>query len=406
MNILLNFVAFAAPLMHFLEVQFIGRLFLTEILLLTMLPFLLVLRGKLLQKRIILGFLLFGLLWLLAQIFSDIFRLSSPDDYLRGWAKIVFFLLNFCALYIVLYDSKKRIMLWILGWALGSFLTYFINPGLYALSHPWKFGYGSAVNTLIILLTVYLLIRHKAVNLSLLVIFFLGLANIYLGFRSAGGILLISGIYLLIFLKHKQILFNMSFKKYFVLLLIFVSSIWIVYESYSHLAKSGYLGDDQQSKLESQAYGDYGLLIGGRTEILVSTRAILDSPIVGYGSWAKDCNYSSLLTELSQTLGYAVRGEQEDCLIPMHSYLFGAWVESGIVGGLFWLSTVFYLVKILTQPWRIPDAYSPIVVTTIMFFLWAIMFSPFGAQVRISVAFSLAALLVFTNQKNVKSVKK
>jgi len=95
-----------------------------------------------------------------------------------------------------------------------------------------------------------------------------------------------------------------------------------------------------------QAHGEYGLIVGGRSEILVSAQAIMDSPILGHGSWAKNEEYAAMLNYLRESMGYVAQGKHESGLIPTHSHIFGAWVEAGILGAVFWLwiLTVAHLV--------------------------------------------------------------
>ena len=58
--------------------------------------------------------------------------------------------------------------------------------------------------------------------------------------------------------------------------------------------------------------GEYGLLLGGRSEFLVSSLAVLESPVIGHGSWAKDCRYASLYVELKREAGYYPWGGERD----------------------------------------------------------------------------------------------
>jgi hypothetical protein len=62
---------------------------------------------------------------------------------------------------------------------------------------------------------------------------------------------------------------------------------------YEYGASEGWLGDEAREKYLIQSSGDMGILLGGRTQILASAQAIIDSPVIGHGSRAKD---SKLLT--------------------------------------------------------------------------------------------------------------
>ena len=85
-------------------------------------------------------------------------------------------------------------------------------------------------------------------------------------------------------------------------------------------------------------------------------------------------------------------------LIPSHSYLVGAWVEAGIFGLIFWLFVFYQAIKgffclILLKPRLIP-----ILALILMGFLWAMWFSPFGAQARIFAAFNIVIVQFILNR--------
>ena len=124
------------------------------------------------------------------------------------------------------------------------------------------------------------------------------LLNLYMGFRSYGGICFLTAVYLAIqwfwgLSSYRKI--KVSSKNLVIIGLIILIAISIFIKGYEHMAIRGLLGENARQIYEQQARGDLGLLIGGRSEILVSIRAIMDSPIIGHGSWAKDYRYSETL---------------------------------------------------------------------------------------------------------------
>jgi len=156
---------------------------------------------------------------------------------------------------------------------------------------------------------------------------------------------------------------------------------------------------DAAEKYRSQAAGTYGLLIGGRSEILISTRAFLDKPLFGHGSWAKDkAGYSdNFETEFNRLGYYSIPDDTEidnNSLIPAHSYLMGALVWAGIFGGMFWIFILHATVKqFLFSMSQLPFYYYVGMVSLI----WNIFFSPFGATSRWSTAIFLAALWAYVH---------
>ena len=163
---------------------------------------------------------------------------------------------------------------------------------------------------------------------------------------------------------------------------------------YSVTASQGLLGPEARSKYEDQG-GALGTLLGGRPEALVSSQAILDSPILGHGSWARDPFYAQLLAERQRTLGYDVTPAYVGTdLIPAHSYLLGAWVWSGFLGALFWFAVAAVAAWLLASmyPYRLELA--PLLVFSALYLLWDVAFSPYGGMARITAPYALALCLL------------
>jgi O-antigen ligase len=86
-------------------------------------------------------------------------------------------------------------------------------------------------------------------------------------------------------------------------------------------------------------------------------------------------------------------------MIPTHSHIFGAWVEAGLIGAVFW---VFVLRLIFRSMRRALDLRAPtdvLILLTGAMMIWDVFFSPFGANERLSWAAALV-LLIFGNQES------
>ena len=84
-------------------------------------------------------------------------------------------------------------------------------------------------------------------------------------------------------------------------------------------------------RLRNQS-GFFGILVGGRQELLTYVYAISKSPFIGYGSWPNNPFYDELLSDLLIKYGYlnAVVQNYSAEKLPIHSHIFGAWVTAGI----------------------------------------------------------------------------
>lgn len=385
-----NAFACFIPMLMFIEVELVGRLFLSEILLFCMLPFLLMARGRLLLAPLPIKLLLLGLAWLLAQILTDVIRETPFEDWSRGWSKIVFLLLNFSAIYLYLNGKEKRFVLFAVGIALGQILAYFFNPNIYAEGMPWKFGYGSAITLLVVLLASQF---RRWWQVQFGVITGAGVLNFFMGFRSLGLMCLLAGWLASAKQSNKLSLKKLGKRKLAMLLLLGGAASYSVIAIYEYGASEGLLGAVEQQKYLMQSSGDLGVLLGGRTEILVSSQAIIESPLIGHGSWAKDPKYAAILMYTLEQHGYETQGELESDLIPTHSYIMGAWVEAGFVGAIFWLWALILTARALIATYGTNSALAPLIAFVAFNLLWNIPFSPFGAEGRLYAAYYLALMM-------------
>jgi O-antigen ligase len=144
-----------------------------------------------------------------------------------------------------------------------------------------------------------------------------------------------------------------------------------------------------------QTAGEDGLLLGGRSEFLVSSLAVLESPVIGHGSWAKDCRYASLYVELKREAGYIPGAESETCLIPAHSHFMGAWVQAGVFGAVFWLWVLTLPVRTLARLYATRERLTPLVAFLAFLLLWDIFFSPFGGDRRFMTPFYIVLMMSY-----------
>ncbi len=132
-----------------------------------------------------------------------------------------------------------------------------------------------------------------------------GALNLVLGYRSLGGVALMTAAYLVLnsLVGRSESAFRPSIGRAFVGVVSCVVMAVSVLVVYDLAAGRGLLGPDAQVRYYTQA-GSLGVLLGGRHESLVSTQAILHSPILGHGSWARDPKYVELLSDRLTELGY------------------------------------------------------------------------------------------------------
>ncbi len=399
---LLDAVVVLVPAVQFVEFNVVGRLFLGEMLLAALFPVLIIKRGRLLVAPLPRTAIALGLFWLVGQMLTDVIRATPFEDFARGWAKIGFFLVNFMAIYLLVVGSRRRIVLFVLGLVLGGFLTYQFDPGIYAVGDPWKFGVGTSVTMLLILLAVMVQWRRsRHVLVAAGIVLFASALNIYMGYRSFGGICFVTGAFMLLqgWMTQggrRQIAIGPGQAIAVGITGLVAASLALA--AYSSMAGSGLLGSTAQAKYEMQTRGTFGVLLAGRPSILTSAKAVMDSPIVGHGSWAKNRDYAVEHYRSLQLLDVPVDDTMlSTLLIPSHSYVMGAWVEAGIMGAIFWLWVLWQAARRLLGLAGNRELLSPLLIFIIVNLTWSVLFSPFGAYGRLTAAFFLASLFtVFT----------
>lgn len=383
--------AVAVPAVSFVEITFLGRLLVSELLMLVLLPWLLRTPDRLRVPR---WFLALWGGWFLSQIVTDLVVESAFADYSRGWAKILFTLINFAAI-LTLVSTPRRARLFAFGLAAGGILGYLIVPQTYifAAADPWKWAFAVPVGfSLAAVLSGTNGARRRWLAVGAFAAF--GALNLRLGFRSLGGVAILTAGYLLlqVLVGRRSPVRRPSMARAVVGLLFCLAAALAILRIYDAAAAGGLLGPDAHAKYLAES-GSLGVLIGGRSEILASTQAIMDSPFLGHGSHAKDPTYGLILNQRLSSLGYQAFVIGGD-VIPAHSYLLGSWVESGLMGGLFWLVALVLAVGLLATLYAVRLPISPLLVFSTTLLVWNILFSPYGNLQRLYGPYGIAICLL------------
>jgi hypothetical protein len=383
--------AFAAPALEFVQFRSVGILLATDLLVLAALPIAIIRHFDRLKQKPVPTLLTLGSCWLLAQIATDFVTHSAPEDYLRGWVKITLILVNLIVLWTVVCRTKRRFVLYAAGAALGGILTFFLSPSDQMIGTPWKFGLGIPTTMLVTMMIGNFARRqHLRILVPMTV---LAVAHVFENFRSMALICVLTAVYCSFEFAMAGSKGQFKARKLLLLAAGAVLAAFSFTGVYSYYAKQGAFGDYARLKLEAQS-GEGGLLLGGRGEVLASGKAILDSPLLGHGSWAKDPTYSAILSESRRELGYKkFQAGKGDDLIPAHSHIFGAWVEAGMPGALFWLFVLWMAVSNLfkasgREPLLPFFAFAGILLT------WDILFSPISPDRRFITPYFIAAMIL------------
>ncbi len=367
----------ACGLLLQVKVVVVGELYVGEVLLLAAAAVAFLVRGV--GRQVVpwfpWAFAAAGFLMLLGYVIADLAAATMPAQYLRGWARTVWFGLDFLSL-IVLVSHGQRLLGWfVAGLAIGI-LADMLIAGTALTVTSWKSGYGFAAGMLAVLLAGYL-----PTLLAGAILGGFGVLAILLDFRSLGAIFLIAGGIILARSRRE----TTSHSR-------FLRMVLVTFGTAAALAAVAMTMMQSESDYHKRRQeSNIGRYIG----LKVAMEAVSDSPVIGYGSWAADKAYVQLLRRefAKATAGKDIGGNPGDSLLP-HSQLLQVWVEGGILAAMFFV--LFGVAILAALRWLVlfhrGGPLTPLYTVLLISGMWDLCFSPFLGQHRIHVATVLAAL--------------
>jgi hypothetical protein len=371
-------------------VPFGGQLYVGELLLFVFLPFALRRSSKISRPTALLCLLI--AFYSGGGIISGVAAGDSTAEIVARTAAGAFLGISVLVLQLLntTLDEYKIVIVW---FSLGLLLASLVQPSVYVVEAPWKFGYGLPATMLALVLAGKFRKRFAGAVLLVMV----AALNLALDYRSLAVVCLLSVVFGWRQLgaaapsPHRKATGRAA-----LLLLVSVGAVLALGSVYSALASSGALGPTAQYRYELQGQGGLvSLLLSGRYEIFYSLPAAIHNPILGYGtSSAPPSSVLNQGTEALRALGLvliAERGAAHEG-IPTHSAMMGAWVTSGIFGLVLWLFILGLFVRLLylvVQCFPVPI----LAVFLTLLGIWNTLFSPFGATTRLLFAFTIAACI-------------
>ncbi len=374
------------------SISLVGQLPGNEILLFPLLPVIMLAHGRRAFRREYLWFYVLVIGWFFATIVGDLYLGSPRANSIKGAARVIFFTMNFIALAILINNSTRRMIIFLLSIFVQMFQNMLLFRGDFLTQ--WKFGGSSIVTITALLISSHFYSRRKYWICFFIVVSVAGL-NLVFAFRSQIATDFISAVLILpIFAKARTLGSRKSpfrnLLKVGSLLALAAGAAFLANRAIQFAADKGFFDESITAKFKTQAEGKFGVLVGGRPETLVAIQAIRDSPIIGHGSFAVDAKYLKLKQDIEYENGYSDTDSPEELevdTIPTHSHLTSAWVESGVFGGIFWIYVLVLTSRAIMRVSFDRPSLAPIYSYLMLNFVWNVLYSPFGSVNRMWAAF-------------------
>lgn len=375
----LPFAVFVCGVASARAVNLIGEFYLGELLLIQLALFLM-LFGRdrsLLDVQSFGVFVQCAVLMLAGYIVSDIYRETEPGQFLRGWARVILLTLDFMALAIVVARDRRNLWWFVLGMAVGAIGQLLVRGVPVMSAAGWKFGYSTPLAYLLACGAYFLPV--KLVGLGFVA---LGVWNIFMDFRIMGAICILVAAVLWVRANNPEGLSGMQVLKVILACgvagAILGTALYVTHEDYKRRREVSNVGREAGLK--------------------VALQGVIESPIVGYGSWPTDHRLVSLyqeeVAEQGEVSGESMAGEQ---VFTAHSQALQAWIEGGVLAALFF---IYYGMKLVSTGFRValqrrPDGYLPIFLLFLIYDTWHLFMSPFSGPTRLPIAVGIAIVVMY-----------
>lgn len=382
----LSVVSVLIGALMYVSVQAGGQFFAGEILMLAILPVLAFdrfyrQRNALVAQRSLwapLYVLLAGLaVTYTGYLLSDLYRNNAPADFLRGWARLFF--LGVDLLVVAMLVSARRANLWLLaiGYGFGG-AGLLLAQGLPLTQ--WKLGYAEPMTLGCIALSCLI----KRVNHRGLALLSLGMLNVLWDYRSLAAFCVVSAVIGWL----NQWSQGGRAKMVRGVVLVAVAAV---------LVGVGYYASQGTFAQRRQASNAIRL-----SSAMVGFSAVLESPLIGYGSWGRDTRFAKLYADVQFRMSKSEESPLYDfdlirlATIPAHSQMLEAWIEGGLLGIAFMLC---YLVLLLRGLRMLITIQSPSATLTLLGFfmiwgLWALFMSPFKGLTRVDITLACLSAII------------
>jgi O-antigen ligase len=343
-----------------------------------------------------------GLLWGVGVIISDVYNDTDSVDALKGLFNVLLLISIVPGVYWAVKDSPKSILVFWFGAGLSAIINFAFFAEIENVEDEdvWMVY---ALYVLVIAIAGYLYYKGYLYYSCIISEAF----SVWSLFHFSRNIFLCVTIANIIILYIEKLQANSvidmisTFRNKILLLIvsIFIGGV-LVDTIYEYGAQSGYMGERVYDKYMMQKQSNMGLA-SGRMDFIIAADLIKESPIVGYGSYAKD--KTGLLYKyyaMDEYVDMMFRAERESQL-PAHSYVLGAWLNSGVLGLFFFIYVLYYMTRsILRGTIMYERRFIALQILLTMYYFWDILFSPF--QNRTNFLMYIIPIIILNTEYKIK----
>ncbi|MCX7101577.1 MAG: hypothetical protein NTX38_08810 [Methylobacter sp.] len=383
-SIFFSILAFVSGFFSWHKTNVIGELYTTEIAILFSAIIIVFFKKNTLQidGKLFAKYLLFCFFLLAGYIISDLIGQTPEKMYIRGWGRVALLLTDLIAMTVIFGVQRNTIIWFFLGMAIGNISILLIHGELNL--NTFKFYWAIAVIQIICCIMPLFSIRLTALALIIA-----GLSYILFDFRSAGAIAIIVGGMLILSVKH-------DLKKIKILPVLFIGGL-AIFAIKTTLEISS---DKMETRRATSSLGRFAA-------INIGIKAIIDSPLIGTGSWGNNTEkyakelYDSTKDDMRE-LGQQYHSEGKAFLA--HSQIIQAWMEGGLLSASFFIFYGYLLFKSVYIVFiKIPiNKYTALYGFNSILGFWHLFMSPFGGDHRIDIACCVAiSISIIHSQKQI-----
>jgi hypothetical protein len=333
------------------------------------------------------GFTLLWIGWMLGALVADIANATPFPSAARGFSRAFF--LGFVCLCLMprWLAAPRRLEAFVAGAPIAHVIGLkYLRSGTYTINgaeiDAADLGWETWTNYFVLSLAMAAIARWWRWSpwACALLAAVVGVVNLAMGSRSAGATQLVAAALMPFFMGRRVAQRGLGMVRIVAIIATFVAGAAAIAMLYGTLAAGGALGEKAFEKYERQRAAKGGLLVGGRAEFFVGLSAALDRPLLGHGSWPVDAGEAveRAATRFGLEIGddRSRRNPQAQALIPTHSAVIGAWVEHGIMGGIFWLAMLALLLRNTPRALRFLPESTGLVIFNAPAAVWSLFFSP------------------------------